>query len=128
MGSLDRWFKIAIVGSRLFNDCRYIYKVLTETVLPELQVDSKQVLIVTGGARGVDSCAEYIAKEVLKCPVLVFPANWFKYGKKAGMIRNTYIAEVADIVLAFPTKESRGTWDTVNKAKRLGKKVFMFEV
>ena len=122
---MSRWVKIAIVGSRAFGDCDTVFAKLVE-VLKELNLSFEDILLVSGGAKGVDRCAEFIAREVLKVPFLVFPANWDKFGRSAGPIRNSYIAEVADVVIAFPSGESKGTWDTINKAKLRGKKVYVF--
>ena len=45
-----------------------------------------------------------------------YPANWNKYGKSAGMIRNTYIAKDSDILIACVAGDRRGgTEDTIRK-------------
>jgi hypothetical protein len=49
------------------------------------------------------------------------PADWTRYGKKAGMIRNAeMVAAGADICLAFPGNASVGTWDCIRKAADAG--------
>ena len=57
-----------------------------------------------------------------------FPADWEKYGKSAGFIRNTEIAEIVDILIALVTKDRnrcRGTMDTVGKVEKMGKPVIL---
>ncbi|MGC9439311.1 DUF2493 domain-containing protein [Streptomyces sp. WG5] len=50
-----------------------------------------------------------------------FSANWDKHGKAAGPIRNREMAQAgADLCLAFPFGESRGTWNCVNECKKVG--------
>jgi hypothetical protein len=50
-----------------------------------------------------------------------YPADWDKYGKAAGPIRNQQMLDTGiDLVLAFPTKESKGTWHMVKIAHAAG--------
>ena len=60
-------------------------------------------VIVSGKARGVDSVAIDWAVVNL-CPFIEYPAEWDKYGKAAGFIRNKQMLEEGkpDIVIAFP--------------------------
>lgn len=109
--------KLAIIGSREFND----YSLMKEKFLELRNIDC----IISGGARGADTLAEQIAKE-FNLELKVFPAEWNKFGKSAGIIRNTIIAENSDIILAFPIGKSIGTWDTIKKARNLNKKVYIY--
>lgn len=58
--------------------------------------------------------------------MIIHPAEWKKFGKVAGMMRNTIIVERSDIIIAFPIGSSIGTWDTIRKAKKLNKPVYIF--
>ena len=118
--------KVAIVGSRNYFDCDYIKSKFTE-VLSFEGIDIINVVIVSGGAKGVDTCAQMIAKE-FGLPILIIYPDWKSNGKMAGILRNTAIAKNSDIVIAFPSKDSKGTWDTINKAKQLRKKLYIFNV
>lgn len=52
-----------------------------------------------------------------------YKANWQRDGKAAGFIRNTYIAEDSDILIACVADDRKGgTEDTLRKFKNLGKK------
>ena len=119
---------IAIVGSRKFTDCSKVeeefFKLLKEYNIPE-----DRIHIITGGARGVDSCAIQIAKKN-GFPITIYYPNYQRYGRKAPLVRNELIAEYSDIILAFPLKDSRGTWHTVHKGYSLGKivKIVRFDV
>jgi len=64
--------------------------------------------IVSGGARGVDRLGERYARQ-RGLPCTVFPAQWGKYGKSAGPIRNAEMAKYADYGVAVWDGESRGT-------------------
>ncbi len=48
--------------------------------------------------------------------ILWFPADWPKYGKIAGFMRNTDIARESDILIACVAKDRKGgTEDTISK-------------
>jgi len=95
---------------------------LIDQVIQALALKAPDTVVVSGGAKGVDTWAvESAQKYGLK--VEVYPADWEKHGKGAGFIRNTQIVEGSDSVLAFWDLISRGTMDTVRKAQTQGKKV-----
>ena len=78
--------------------------------------------IVHGGARGVDTMAAQAAVS-LGLEVEGYPAEWTKYGRAAGPIRNEQMADSgADLVIAFhyDLSSSRGTADMVRQAKKRG--------
>jgi len=90
----------------------------------------KDTVIIEGEARGADTiarnCAERMGLQVLK-----FPADWNKYGKAAGPIRNKQMIDEGkpDLVLAFYSEESksRGTKNTVTQALKAGIPVETFD-
>ncbi|KKM72212.1 hypothetical protein LCGC14_1422810, partial [marine sediment metagenome] len=55
---------------------------------------------------------------LMRIPVKKFPANWDKYGKQAGFIRNAEMAQYADAVILFPG--GRGTDHMYNVARSHG--------
>lgn len=81
--------------------------------------------IVSGGASGVDFCGEkYANKRKLK--LTIFPAEWDKYGKAAGYIRNKQMAEYSDRLIAVWDGKSRGTADMIKQMEELGKPVYVY--
>lgn len=55
------------------------------------------------------------------------PADWESYGKAAGHIRNGWMVDQgADVCLAFPLPQSKGTFDCMRKAKKGGIPVKVF--
>ena len=107
--------KLAVVGSREFND----YTLLT-LFLDAYKAKTPELILVSGGAVGADELAERYAKEN-NLQMIVFKPDWKKYGKTAGFLRNLTIVEEADEVIAFWDGESRGTLDSINKAKKIKK-------
>jgi len=109
-------FKIAIVGSRKYNDYHKVEKEFFK-LLSDLGRPKENILIISGGAKGVDTIAQQIAKNH-GIPILIFYPNYSKYGKKAPLIRNIQIIEHSDFILAFPTKDSRGTRFVIKEAEK----------
>ena len=76
--------------------------------------------IVSGGAVGVDSCAEeYAKKNGLK--MTVFLPQYERYGRGAPIVRNKQIVDYADKVIAFWDGKSRGTLSVIKYAEKTGK-------
>lgn len=80
--------------------------------------------VVSGGARGADSYGEVLAEEYLT-PIKRFPAQWNKYGKRAGYVRNLEMAEYADALIAIWNGTSSGTFDMIQRAKDKGLEVYV---
>lgn len=112
--------KVAIVGSRDFNDYSQLHYVIDRIRLMYF-VDG----FVSGGAKGADSLAETYARGC-KIPIEVIKPDWEKFGKSAGMIRNGEIIKTADIVLAFWDGRSRGTKNSIDRALAAKKNCFVF--
>jgi len=113
---------LLIAGSRTFDDYEFLKRKVEESI--ELEEVS---LVISGGAKGADLLVEKFALEH-ELDFRCYPANWDKYGKRAGFIRNTEMVSLADVVLLFWDGKSKGTKSTLqltrNKAKPL--KVFRF--
>ena len=107
--------KIAVVGSRDFDDYEWMKTVLTD-YLDEMD------LLVSGGARGADSLGARFAKEH-RVQTLIFKPDWETHGKAAGPIRNKQIVEACDVLIAFWDGKSKGTKNSIDTARRLRKKV-----
>lgn len=88
-------------------------------VADRLAILPQDTIVIHGACRGADQIAGEEAKK-LGFIVHEFPADWSKYGKMAGPVRNSQmLAEKPDLVLAFHPNlnESKGTADTVRKAR-----------
>lgn len=108
--------KIIIAGGRDFNN----YALLKEYVDKFLSTyPSDSIEIVSGNARGTDKLGERYAKEH-NLPVKLFPANWDKYGKRAGYLRNQEMADYANMLIVFWDRKSKGTNHMINIAKKAG--------
>jgi len=83
--------------------------------------------IVSGGARGVDKLGEEVAKNNY-LPIKVFPANWNKYGNRAGPIRNAEMADYAEALIAVWDGKSKGTANMIQQATKKGLQVFVYRL
>jgi glycerophosphoryl diester phosphodiesterase len=63
-----------------------------------------------------------------KLPIAKFPADWDKWGKPAGYIRNKEMAQYADALVAVWNGESKGTKHMIDLAKEQGLKVHIHYV
>jgi dissimilatory sulfite reductase (desulfoviridin) alpha/beta subunit len=110
-------FKVIIAGSRGFSN----YKLLKEACDKYLREKKKthNVIVVSGHARGADTLGEkYASDEDLDLEI--YPADWKKYGKSAGFMRNEQMADIADAVIAFWNGESHGTKHMIDIAEEKG--------
>lgn len=83
--------------------------------------------VVSGDARGIDQFGIDWAVDNW-IPYKTFPANWDKYGKSAGAIRNREMAEYADILFAFWDMKSPGTKHMISTMKLLNKSYFIIDL
>lgn len=99
-------FKVIIAGSRGFSN----YKLLRDKCNEYLRNKRKEynIIIISGGARGADFCGEKYAQDE-GFTLEIYPAQWKKFGKRAGYRRNEQMAEVADALIAFWDGSSKGT-------------------
>ena len=103
---------IGVVGSRDFDDYDFIEWGIKETLL-DWNLDLQHFdALVSGGAAGVDTCAEKIGK-LNGLKTVVVRADWKKYKQSAGMLRNVVIGDSVTHLIAFPSKTSIGTYHTI---------------
>lgn len=127
---MNNMTRIIIAGSREFNDYRKMVTKLDELGI-HLLATMDDIEIVSGHCSGADICGEKFAMK-FHYPLKIFPAEWDKYGKAAGPIRNEQMAKYATeadrgILVAFPIGESKGTKNMIKLAKQYGLEVNVIE-
>ena len=114
--------KVIIAGGRDFTNCNQaateIYNLVEAHNLPDT------FTVISGGARGADKVGEYLA-ELYELPLEIYPADWNQHGKQAGYIRNTQMADIADVLIAFWDGKSRGTSHMIFTMQKQHKPVFV---
>lgn len=117
--------KVIIAGGRDFNNVTVMATTLNNLQDVDHVIEIEKLTLICGMARGADLTAYKLFREV-GLPIKMYPADWDKYGKQAGFIRNTQMADVADMLIAFWDGESRGTAHMINTMKQQHKSVFVF--
>ncbi len=111
-------FRVIIAGTRDFKDYELL-KSYCDYMLSRKAQSGEEIVIISGGATGADTLGEQYAKE-RGYSLQQFPAQWEKYGKRAGPMRNKEMAENADALIAYWNGESRGTKNMIEEAKKRG--------
>ena len=113
--------RVLVCGDRYWNDWQYLYDTLDE-------LKDKIDVIIEGEAPGADTMALRWAKDS-GIPVERYPAQWDKYGKSAGPIRNKQMLDEGkpDLVIAFHANisASRGTKNMISQAQAAGIQVIL---
>ena len=101
--------KTAIVGSR---------NVYVEDFTPYLPVETTE--IISGGARGIDTCAAaYASAHHLRLTEI--KPDYRRFGRGAPLKRNVEIIGMADYVLVFWDGRSRGSRFVIDECEKSGK-------
>lgn len=112
--------KVIIAGSRTISD-----RELVEAAIKASGFEITEV--VCGMARGVDTVGLNWARDN-NIPVKAFPADWEKYGRAAGPIRNKQMAEYAEALIAIMAPNSRGTKNMIETAIKRGLKLWEVKI
>lgn len=103
---------VVVTGGRAFTDADLVDRALTA---------ADPGMLIEGGARGADRlCREWAQARGVH--VITMDALWDHYGRRAGMVRNAAMVEVARrlsaVLVAFPGGD--GTADCVRRALGVG--------
>lgn len=109
--------KLIIAGSRTIEEFSVV-----ETAFKESKI--VPVLIVSGGARGVDKLGEQLADK-FSVPIQQFIPDWDGLGKRAGMVRNQHMGDYATALLALWDGESKGTKQMIDYMSKLNKLTYV---
>lgn len=103
---------VLVCGSRAWHD--------RGVILARLQSFPPGTIVMHGGCRGADLIAADVARS-LGLETVCFPADWERFGRSAGLRRNQQMVEQRPaFVLAFHLGASRGTADTLRRARAAG--------
>lgn len=118
MSELPEQLTVLVCGGRQYSDAERVY-----AVLEMWRLKCKHLRIIEGGCRGADAFAR---KWALWQPFermvswSTYDADWRKYGKAAGPLRNQRMLDEGkpDLVLAFGGHS--GTNDMIKRARKAG--------
>lgn len=112
--------RVLVSGSRHFNDYALLKATLDNIVVS---------CIIHGCAKGADTIAGWYGRRA-SIPIMEFPAKWDEYGRAAGPIRNRQMLTEGkpDLVVAFLAKDSKGTRNMIEQAKKAGIQVHIVHI
>lgn len=105
--------KVIIAGGRSIEPERALR--LVEDAIEASGLMDEITEVVHGGAKGIDSAANLWAV-MNRLPVKVFVANWEKFGRAAGPLRNQEMASYADALIAILVDSGAGTKNMIKSA------------
>jgi len=120
------FFRVLVTGSRRWCDDALVY----DTLNARLGKHDRITVIHGDCPTGADLHAKQWAQEMILADMKLaiarvrheqYPAYWNELEKSAGPIRNRYMVDLgADVCLAFPDAESRGTVSCMKFARAAG--------
>ena len=121
--------RILVTGSRDWNQPDVIARALLDTWLENDRPNLKDMILVHGECpTGADAMAKVVAFRQ-KMTIEPHPADWNKYGRRAGPARNQEMVSLgADVCLAFIRNESKGATLTARLAEKAGIRVKYWRV
>jgi hypothetical protein len=120
MSKADDLAIIIIAGGRYYEFTPDDYSWLN-TWWSERRAEGKLLAIMTGGAPGADNYGKHWAQAYLLMNIEVV-ADWRKFGKKAGPLRNQAMVDRADGIILFPG--GVGTTDVATRARVKGIRIW----
>ena len=108
--------RILVTGDRNYRNAVEVYSNL------QYETEGRDAVVVHGDAKGADTYAEVCA-QLLGVPTEPHPADWDKYGRRAGPVRNQEMLDSGiDYWIAFHDNiaESKGTADMIERCKKAG--------
>lgn len=125
---------LAVVGSRHYGNPQSFpdeheshYEDFAQKLDEWADTNGTPTQVISGGAPGVDTMSERWAEE-RGIDHKVHPAEWRKYGRRAGPIRNQFIHDDATHGMAFMAPNSRGTKHTVSLFQQSGKPIILHHI
>jgi hypothetical protein len=123
--------RIIIAGSRTFDDYKKlktesfrIIRDLAQKLTGKSTIDKKLLTIISGMADGADQLGVKFATE-FELKLKEYPANWDRYGRRAGYMRNVDMAKFATeegvdgVLIAFWDGQSKGTKHMIDTARKM---------
>lgn len=103
--------KVMVAGSRGIDNID-----ISQYMPPEM------TMLISGGARGVDTLAELYADR-MHIPKKIIRPDYLRYGKAAPLIRNREMVNLADLVVIIWDGKSHGTGYTLDYAVKSNKHI-----
>ncbi len=117
--------RFIVAGCRDYTDYEKAKEYISEFIKEHLE--NQTLVFLSGGCRGADLMGERFAKEH-GFEICRYNADWKKFGKAAGPIRNLQMVKNCDLVLCFWDGKSRGTASLIALAKKQHKELYIKKI
>ena len=111
--------KLMVCGSRSIVDSTFVFEQI-DALISEKGINKDELILVDGGAKGVDTYAAYWANSN-NVQIEWFRSDWAHYGRGAGIVRNKLMVEACDFCLILWDGVSKGTKNDIDLCKKLSK-------
>lgn len=119
--------RVIVAGSRSFYNYGVLEQELDKQFNENEEFAGKEIKIISGMALGADTLAvDYADKH--KLTKILFPANWKRYSRVAGFLRNEDMLSLATHLIAFWDGKSNGTRHMIEIAKEKGIPVWVIPI
>ena len=112
-------YRVIVAGSRGFFEYDLMSRELDKLFNESKEFTGRNIKIISGLADGADSLAIRYADE-RKLTKILFPANWKRFSRVAGFLRNEDMLSVATHLVVFWDGTSSGTNHMIEIAKAKG--------
>ncbi len=109
--------RVLICGSRSIKDKDWVFDNI-ESFWYENLACFRELTLLEGEANGVDKLAKEYAKINNWENIEEYPADWEKYGRRAGFIRNEEMVKNCDCCLILWDGNSKGTYSDIELCKK----------
>ena len=114
--------KIAVVGCRHYNNYSQAKDFIDQCIC--MMEPTATLVFISGKCSGADMLGERYAEEN-GATLEYYPADWKKYGRAAGPIRNRQIVTAADYIICFWDGKSKGTRSVIKYAEQFEKTIYI---
>lgn len=112
--------RILVAGCRFYENYKQA-EVYIDFCLQNIKKENS-FIFVSGACRGADRLGELYAQKH-GYAIERYPADWERYGKAAGPIRNQQMVNISDYIICFWDGKSRGTKSTIDFARLVKKPI-----
>jgi hypothetical protein len=114
--------RVVIAGGRDFNNME-LFNGAIQLAFEDCAIN--EIELVCGMARGADTVGRNWALQN-NLRIHEFPADWDKYGKRAGFLRNEEMAKFAHVGILFWDGKSKGTGHMLDLMRKHNKPTYVF--
>ena len=118
--------KVIVAGGRDFDNYEYLKEKLDKTFNSLGDSDAHPIEVISGMADGADTLGIRYAEEH-KLTMVLYPANWKRYPRMAGILRNIDMLATATHLVAFWNGKSHGTKHMIEIARDKGIPVWVYK-